>query len=584
MSELFTEMESPVVRRVRSAKWLVWVVGGLPVVAFFVFFWFQAVNVPYQDDFDGLLEPAITFSKPDLTIDDIWTAYATQDDERRIITNRMAVHAQYLLTGEFNFRTHILAGSLVLLLALGVFWVWFRRNRWSPWLFVPVPFMLFHPQYFDAILWSIIPFQHVAVYIWALLAIWLISRDTRQTFGWAIMAAVIALLSDVTGLLPFIVGGVLLVIQQRWRQLAVWVAVTALALGTYFHHFEVPGYRPSFSDNIKLPGTMLQLWLSMQGLWADAVPRLPFAVRLGLTILVGLAGVGLWVSSFWQSAALYLKKRQVPNRQVLFLYGGVLLFLGVFTLFATGRTVEGVQAAFITRYRFMHMAWLVLLYLLLLYRLPARLRQQTWLVAVAVGGSVLYSLTLWFQYASEAKHFRQALLADLHSWQHHRIIPSTPIYFLHKEVVDNWMEQAEAKGIFRYDNPQLEALAQAPIAGKAEVQFDENKERLGVNLLSMPQPAFSSSAEVYVLIREKNAAYDGSRAPLIFPTVSTRSSVLGWLRSGRLLNTPYAAQTILKQYLTDPTPTIEIGVIDGERVVRYEAGQNPTLSLPLPKN
>lgn len=584
MSELFTEVQSPVARRVQEWKWLVWLLSGLPVVAFFVFFWFQAVNVPYQDDFDGLLEPAIAFSKPNLTIGDVWTAYATQDDERRIITNRMAVHAQYLLTGEFNFRTHILAGSLVLLLVLGIFWVWFRRSGWSSWLFVPVPFILFHPQYFDAILWSIIPFQHVAVYIWALLAIWLLSRDTRQTFGWAIVAAVVALLSDVTGLLPFVVGAVLLVIQQRWRRLAVWMTVTALSLGTYFHNFEVPGYRPSFADNIKLPGTMVQLWLSMQGLWVDAVPRLPFSIRLGLTIVVGLAVVGLWVSTFWKSAALYLKKRQVPNKQALFLYGGVLLFLGVFTLFATGRTVEGVQAAFITRYRFMHMAWLVLLYLLLLFRLPDRLRNQSWLAGLAVGGSILYSLTMWFQYAAEARLFRQALLADLHSWQHHRILPSTPIYFLHKKAVDGWMEQAEANRIFRYQDPQLEALAQAPVVGKADIQLIESDERLGINLLSMPQPGFSPSAEVYVLINEKKAAYDGSQTPLIFPTVSTRSSVFGWLRSGRLLSTPYMAQTILKQYLTDPNPTIEIGVVDGERVVRYETGQNPTLSLPLPKN
>jgi hypothetical protein len=593
MNPFVTELIDPAPPRRASRDWrFVLALTTIPVSIFYWFFWQQIINVPYQDDFDGLLGPVLDISRGNHSLTDIWHIYWTQDDERRIVMNRMAAHGQYALRGQFSFRVHCLAGSFLLLLGLGTFGLWFRQSRWSVWLFLPIPFVLFSPQYFDALQWANIPFQQVGVYGWSLLSIWLLCQRTRLAFYGAIGTAIVALLSEVTGILPFIVGGILLVLMQRWRFLLIWIMVTVVVIGSYFYHLEVPAYRPSFADNFRFPGVMLHLWLAMQGLWADLAPRLPLTLRLVLVMGLGVGAVALWSTAFWQSILEYVKRHRIPGRQRLFVYGGLLIFLGVFTLFALGRTVEGVQAAFLTRYRLIYLYWMVLLYLLGMLTLPASVRRTRWVQAVAIGTALLINLTAWFQYAPAAQFFRQALQADMHGWQHHRILPSSPIIENEapKRAISGWLLEAQTKGIYTPDNTRLDALANAPMMGRAEVHYRQDEFRLTVSVDDLPGlAAMRSGSEVYVLLHERTGAASRGAAsrhpnvPMIFPASPTYSSLLTALRTGRYTSTPYTAGSILNLYLTDPNPTVEIGVIDGDTAMRFQAGVVPTLSLPLPK-
>ncbi|MBO0933374.1 hypothetical protein [Fibrella aquatilis] len=551
----------------RTSAWLLLLAGLAPVLVFYAIVWQQAVNVPFQDDYDALFEPVMALSHGPNSLAKIWKVYATQDDERRIITDRFVAHMQYLFTGQLSFRTQTLIGSLVLLVVLAVFMAWFHRSQ-LPWLWaVPIPFVLFNIQYYDAVFWSMIPLQHIGVYVWGMLAIWWLSRNTRFFFWLALLATAVSVLSDVTGILLLPVGAVLLIGQHRWQRLAIWLLVVGGMVGLYMHGLEVPPYRPSLADNLKHPLVIIQLWLAMQGLWADVLPHAGLSGRVVLTIGCGLVAIWLWGSAMWGSIRAYFTNRQLPSGQDLFLYGGLLFLLGTFTLFAAGRALEGVNAAFISRYRVLYLLWLILLYLLILSRLNKKTLSNRLAGWGMVGCSLFFCLNTYFQSWNDFTLFRQTLLADLHGWRYNRALPSSPIYLNYRVAIDTLFENGMKRGIFQYENPGYDALRTAPVVGKTEVVVQQTASFVSVTVPQQPGAGSAPPDAVFVLLRTKTGAVH------IFPTKATTYSPLTALRRQQYTTSPYTAIPILRNYLRSSVYAVEVGVWRGGEKVRYQTGQ-----------
>ena len=549
----------------RTGVWLLILVAIAPVLVFYAFVWQQAVNVPLQDDYDALFEPVMALSHGPYTLAQVWKVYATQDDERRIIIDRFVAHMQYLFTGQINFRTQILIGSLVLLVALFTFLAWFRQSR-LPWLWaLPIPFILFNIQYYDTVLWSMIPLQHIAVYVWGLLAIWWLARDTAGLFWLAILAALLSLFSDVTGVLVLPVGALMLAVTRRWQRLGIWLLIMGGLVAFYMHGLVVPAYRPSLSDNLQHPFTILQLWLAMQGLWADVLPHAGLPGRVVLTMVLGVVAVGIWATAMFSSVRAFVQEKQQPTGQELFLYGGLLLLLGTFTLFATGRALEGVDAAFISRYRVLYLLWFILLYLLIISKLSSTLTNNTSLQRSIIGLGFLFCLNAYFQYGTDVTQFRQLLLADLYGWRHNRALPSSPIYLRYRTAIDTLYENSMARGIFKYQNPDYEALRNAPVVGKTDVMLNQSPEFLSITIPQRPGGVGATKPDaVYVLLRTPSGAVQ------IFPTKATACSLFMTIRLGQYTTSPYTSIPILKKYLRARAYTVEVGVQEGTNKVRYQ--------------
>ncbi|MBO0938133.1 hypothetical protein J2I47_16395 [Fibrella sp. HMF5335] len=549
----------------RAGAWLLLLVAMIPVLLFYTVIWQQAVNVPLQDDYDALFEPVMALSHGPYSLAQVWKAYAAQDDERRIIVDRFVAHMHYLLTGHIDFRTQILIGSLVLLVVLAVFIAWFRRSK-LPWIWtLPIPFVLFNMQYYDAVLWSMIPLQHIGVYVWALLAIWWLSRDTSRLFWLATVAAIISLFSDVTGVLILPVGALMLIATKRWQRLGIWLVIMGGLVAFYMHGLVVPSYRPSLSDNLHHPLTIAALWLAMQGLWADVLPHAGLPGRLVLTITLGLVAVGIWSSSLWNSVRTYVFTRQQPEGQELFLYGGLLMLLGTFTLFATGRALEGVDAAFISRYRVLYLLWFILLYLLILSRLNTKLTTNRLVSGGVVALSLLYCLTTYFQYWNDLTLFRHTLLTDLYGWRYNRVLPSSPIYLDHRPAIDTLFENGMKRGIFRYENPDIDSLRTALVVGQAEVVVNQLPTFISITVPRIPGGEAAAVPDaVFILLRTKTGAVH------IFPTKATTYSPLMALRRQQYTTSPYASIPILRKYLRSSVYNVEVGVWRGKDKVRYQ--------------
>ena len=548
----------------RAGAWLLLLAAIVPVLIFYVIIWQQAVNVPFQDDYDGLFEPVMTLSHGPYSLAQVWKVYATQDDERRVIVDRFVAHMQYLATGQLNFRTQILIGSLVLLVVLAVFMAWFRRSR-LPWIWaVPIPFILFNVQYYDALLWSIIPLQQIGVYVWGLLAIWWLSRHIEGLFWLAILAAVLSLFSDVTGVLLLPVGALVLAVSHQWRRLGIWILVMGSLVAFYAHGLVVPGYRPTLSDNLQHPFTIIQLWLSMQGLWADALPHAPLPGRVALTMAMGLIAIGIWGSSLWTSVRAYFTNGQRPTGQDLFLYGGLLILLGTFTLFAVGRAVEGVDAAFIPRYRVLYLLWFILLYLLVLSRLSNKFLTNQVASQAFIGLSILFCLNAYFQYWNDVTHFRQTLLADLYGWRYNRALPSSPIYLNFRPAIDTLYEKGMERGIFHYENPSYDALRMAPVVGETKVVVNQSPNFISVTVPQRPGGDAATAPDgVFILLRTKTGAVH------IFPAKATTYSPLTMLIRQQYTTSPYESLPILRKYLRSQAYAVEVGVWRGGEKVRY---------------
>lgn len=76
----------------------------LPILGFYYLHGYWVTNTPLQDDFDGLLHPATLWQSMPQSISSTWELLTTQDDERRVILNRLVAISITEAMGYLDFR------------------------------------------------------------------------------------------------------------------------------------------------------------------------------------------------------------------------------------------------------------------------------------------------------------------------------------------------------------------------------------------------------------------------------------------------------------------------------------------------
>ncbi|WP_149241079.1 hypothetical protein [Dyadobacter sp. 32] len=552
-------------------NWLAGILILLPVILFFVTVNYLVVNVPFQDDFDGLLEPTVALSKGNHSVGEVWKILSTQDDERRIVMNRVVAYSVYSLFGDLDLRKHIFAGTSTLLIFLAFLFQWFRKQNLSLFYLVPIPFVLFNIQFFDAVFWANIPVQQIGVFVWAFASLYFLNSPKRYHLGVSIIFAILSLYSDVTGFLLLPAGVILLGLQKKWKQAAIWSGVFGIAVAYYFYGLEVPAYRPSFASNLVHPVNLVGMYVAMHGLWLDPGSGVNFNVRIAIALITGFILI-IWVfRAFVLTAVKVWTNKKALSQSESFVWGGILFLSATFLIFVLGRASEGFGAIFITRYHLLYLFWAVFCYMLFLSGGTVGILNNNYFKPAVIIASVIYCFSAYLVYWGDMDYFRKVLLTDAYEWKHNRAIPSTPIYQTPriKKVVDDIYEGAYNSGVYIGPDYQFEDLFNAEVRGKTEVKISSDPGSLVVNIPGL-QRSKGKDDGIYVILKSDKETH-------IFPTRHGRRAAHRMLLSGQYYYPGATSEIISKAYLKSPSLSVEIGVKEGAESYRLLTNQQVNL-------
>lgn len=526
-----------------------------PVMLFFGVWGITTVNIPYQDDIDAILKSTSAIAEGTGSVREFWSALSKQDDERRIVVVRLVACLMYWVTGSIDFRLLALAGICSYLVFLKIVFAWFRSQRNLPLaLFLPVPYVLFSNFNYEALYWSIIPLQQIAVYVWGFASIWLVSQNTRWSLIWGAGLGILALYSDVSGVFIGPVVALILLARREWLAASLWILLFGVITTFYFRGLTIPDFRPTTAQNLSSWREMLLMAVAMPGMITDVMLEKSDATRLAFSAIAGMASLSLVGSCAFLLARKLLRAPGTITPNQWWLAGCVLFLLATFFALAFGRAAFGAQTILLSRYKHIFTFWATFNYLLLL-QLPVFRRIFSQRMIILQMCAVIYFGSSYFQTWADMMYFRKTIQIDAYGWTKNREFPSAPIYISVKESVDSIFENALKNRIYQFPDLPFEDLRLAEIRGSSDIAV-----RTATYIqVGTEAPALQCSPDdgIYLIIHSGDEIH-------MLPMRLRRNSFLCFLRTGRYYAGYCESMAMLRQYLSkNKKYKLTLGIISG---------------------
>ncbi|RRA98716.1 hypothetical protein [Larkinella rosea] len=341
--------------------------AGLLLIPVFIYYrtvYNNAVNVPFEDDFDSALKFLSSYLFKTNSLVDRVKLIFSQHNEHRIVFDRLVFLLDYYLTGFLNFRHLILVGNLSLVfLAYLLFRSSFPGMRLADKLlyFVPVAFGLFQLHFWELTVWGMASLQNLYVVVFALLGFYALSQTPKKAnwFVVACVAGVAAAFTSGNGMFTFLVGIPVLLVLKQYKKLAIWTSLTVVTFALYFWGYAKPGHHPDIYDSlVNNTSRAFDYFFTLSGSVFSARPEHPArAGKFFLVLFLGLFG--------WQ----FFRKTATRNPTI----PALLLFTYVtcLSLMAT-RSGFGVVQAFSPRYGILSVVLFIGLYVMSLEAVTQR--------------------------------------------------------------------------------------------------------------------------------------------------------------------------------------------------------------------
>ncbi|MFN8344338.1 MAG: hypothetical protein U0X91_05020 [Spirosomataceae bacterium] len=424
------------------------------LVAFFFYrFVFQnAVNVPYFDDY-AYLEYIIKFIEAP-TVRDFLRELEYKHNGHGVITAKLVFWLDYVLTGQVNYRTLILAGSGLVTLLLFYFWRVLAANQLPIYSLLPIALFLYTPAYHENIFWAAALWQYTASFVIGILTYRLLAHSARWATGAAVLAGFLLTYTNGNGLFGMYIGVLIPLLYHRYRTAGLWL-LACVGTTVVFYWYYPFGFG-SLNQDKSVKNSLLTL-ISFFGAGASYLrARLPEVAVLGGAITVSLLGLASWLGIAYLRTALRRFSRsgqklktdsllntftQNPENSSLLALLAWLLITGLGV--ATARAGQGLETP--ARYMIYSVMAVVSLYVTGLLLLP---KLGRWVLAggmTVFGG--LFLLGTYLFAAPEVINFRNSLLADAFSLQHHRRV-SGKLETMTNAVTKKYFDESVAKGIY----------------------------------------------------------------------------------------------------------------------------------------
>jgi hypothetical protein len=543
----------------RTATWIS-LLSALPILIFFYTFFQFISNIPFQDDYDALLEPVTKFTQ---LAHVSWAEFVkivwTQDDERRIVVDRVVAILTYLLIHKLDLRLQAFLGLLSL---LGIFYLIYtiiRDGHLPALLLLVCSLLLFHIQYYETMFWAMIPLQHVIVYFFVLLSSFYLYSSKPLHVVLSLVIGLLAILSDVSGTFILPVGLLLLLLQHRWKHSIIWLLVIGGMVFLYYQNFAVPSFRPKLSDNLQRPDLIIGRILVASGVSVDPNTQLPPVLRVGLVMAAGTVLWGIVVYyGFILVKSAFNRSGVVLARWESTLWGGLFHFSITLLALAVGRAIEGIEPLLISRYKHIGFIWLILIILLIASKLKHRYQpvfSKAWMVMSI--GIFLFS---YFYYLAPIDYYYKERYTDIYGWKTSRSIPSTPIYISLRPAMDTITVQAIRTGVYQLPEHYF---FEGPYQEKKSI-IQLKTEHLGGHTLSFVNDSFTRK------FGKENGAFvilKSEAQQQIIPTQQNRYSLKSFLFSfgQNYYAAGFSGVLTSKYLLNNQTYNVFVLEIDGDK-------------------
>jgi hypothetical protein len=221
----------------------------LPAIAFDVILWKNAVGIPIFDDYDVVLRGINTISVHPGFLPKLICWMTLEHNGYKLMLENAIVLGQCSLFGHVNFLPLVEVGNAFAFL---IFLIVCSMSRVAPGdlgrkaiLLVPVAYLLFQLQYWEALDFASSSLQVLTVIFFSLLSIYLLCRDSRWPFAFGCIALVFAIASSPSGFFVMPVGLLILVQFRRWRRMPAWIGVVVLMLAVYLFRYVRPAGGPT---------------------------------------------------------------------------------------------------------------------------------------------------------------------------------------------------------------------------------------------------------------------------------------------------------------------------------------------------
>lgn len=375
---------------------------AVPVVFWLFVIYKYAANVPWFDDFD----PFPDFLRHWILSDNITEKFKLifqPNNEHRMIWGKLTALFYYKLTGTLDFRLIQIFASFLTLSVLFLFWKAFKAAKIPLIYFVPIPFFIFHLQFYGTYLWAICSMQHQPVVFFTAVTCWLVAKGR---FNAGLLTAICANFAMGNGILVWTSGVAILIFLGHTRQLIVWILTAVAGVFLYFVGMSPQGNETSFSFFAENPHLSFIGFFTFLGGLFDLSPDRDINLRMIPTFAAGLV-VGVYVI-WWVLRTVFTKppisKKDAETQTANgFLIGILVFILANAAVIALLRPRFGMDVMLVSNYKIYPGIFLAAAYLSLLMfgKRPAAIWKAGLLVAA---GLWLGTLFIYFPTVRERKY------------------------------------------------------------------------------------------------------------------------------------------------------------------------------------
>ena len=375
----------------------------LPTFYYFYVLTTYWYNFPFYDDYNVELKFLLDYQSANTSFEKLKLIFA-QHNEHRVATIRLLTLLDFNLRGHLNFLDLILIGNLSLVV---VAWVLITHNsklinqdsRLKTHYPLLTTLLIFSFQSWDNQFWALASVQNFGIYALATLAIHFLVRHKLLFYLFFSLLAIATSGSGIV-IVPVVLG--YLVLEKRWKKLAISSVVLGISLLLYFYQFQPSKQGISILNRI-LDGQIFEIIAFFFGFLGSNFyhPSVSF-----LAPIAGFTGF-IWV--------IYLTiKKYYNSNPTIYL---ILIFLVITAgLAALGRSEKGIESAFPSRYRISSSIFITTCLISMLEIIPQRFKKWAFGISFVITFT-LYVLSIYF-YLPRIKKNQELRIVDVWLVQH----------------------------------------------------------------------------------------------------------------------------------------------------------------------
>ncbi len=368
------------------------IITAIIAVFYLVCFHFS-YNFFYQDDYH-LLRFVTVIENDSVSFQEKLSTLWGQHNEHRIIFPRLITLIDYCLQGHIDWAVLNVISALYY---FGIFYFFFKilqKAGLNYWYVLPVALLIFQPSAYENFYWTISILQQVGNLFWAIFLFYSLVYFNPSKFWISLLLVFVLTFTHGNGLFAFGVGGILLFLQKRYKELGIWISFMVFVATIYFYGYYT-AQNSNIAGSLSNPKRLIDCFGGFWGVFLkDVLNTTNRAVLAGLGVFMVLFIINIRTFLSFLFPKIDIKTTFLFPQKNLFLLACFLYLSITAGLVALSRSWSSMDAAFQNRYLHNSVIAFVLLYTTLLLFQSVYLRKIIFSFGLIF--SVIYYIFSWY--------------------------------------------------------------------------------------------------------------------------------------------------------------------------------------------